>query len=468
MRVAASLRFSIVRLTLSTARNISSTPRRNCSTVRMPPAIGAASRLITSAKGSLPGLFAHDPETTSRAGALRRRSRSSWSGAPSWSSCDVVVGGTVVVVVVGGGVVGGRCRRRFGGGRSWWSAAVSSSWSWWSSSSWWWWSWSAAGSGGTPSRSPSGGSDRAAGTRREACCGRCSKPPRAPIRSLSRYGSRWAWYVFISGSLPRGCEPGVVDGCPRSPRIVGDVDHEVLAPVPVDLGRRHPLAVDMKRGCIGFSAKKRDEIGTASMRFGDQPSAVRYSGRRRTAVQRHACQEHLGGRVRSVPEPSLADHVLLERVAEQVRVRLVAGDRVAVDRRHAGVRGGHERSARQRRLRRTPRCTARFGCQPSPSAGSGSTGSLTISTQNTQLARCPSRRPSASTTSSAHVAAAVAGLERVGLVGGSSMQQREAVARPAAAPRCARSEPCSSVATVPPWSMKVSWNSHRYRLSPSA
>ena len=35
----------------------------------------------------------------------------------------------------------------------------------------------------------------------------------------------------------------------------------------------------MKRGCIGFSAKKRDEIDTASLRFGDQPSAVRYSGR---------------------------------------------------------------------------------------------------------------------------------------------------------------------------------------------
>ena len=37
-------------------------------------------------------------------------------------------------------------------------------------------------------------------------------------------------------------EPEVVDGCPWSPRVVGDVDHEVLAPVPVDLGGRQPTA----------------------------------------------------------------------------------------------------------------------------------------------------------------------------------------------------------------------------------
>src|SRR5688572_10446651 len=52
MRIAASLRFSIVVLRLSIVRNASSMPRRICSTVRMPPAIGAASRLITSARPS--------------------------------------------------------------------------------------------------------------------------------------------------------------------------------------------------------------------------------------------------------------------------------------------------------------------------------------------------------------------------------------------------------------------------------
>jgi hypothetical protein len=51
-RPAASLIVSNVVLRLSIVRNSSSMPRRNCSTERIPPAIGAAKRLMTSPSGS--------------------------------------------------------------------------------------------------------------------------------------------------------------------------------------------------------------------------------------------------------------------------------------------------------------------------------------------------------------------------------------------------------------------------------
>ena len=62
-------------------------------------------------------------------------------------------------------------------------------------------------------------------------------------------------------------EPEVVDRRPRSPRVTGDVDHQIFAPVPVDLGRRHPLPVDV--------ARLHRVLGEETRREGDRLDAVR-------------------------------------------------------------------------------------------------------------------------------------------------------------------------------------------------
>ena len=178
-------------------------------------------------------------------------------------------------------------------------------------------------------------------------------------------------------------EPEVVDGCPRSPRVVGDVDHEVLAPVSVDLGGRHPLPVHEARGCIGFSAKNRDEMTTASLRFGDQPSAVRYSGRAYSCPRGTRASHILVAECGSLPEPPRGSCSARTccRTDTSRRCRWRPRSRRSASRWGPGRR--HPAPCASASTGRTP--PGRPGSDANRAhRGIGSTGSFTISTQYTQ------------------------------------------------------------------------------------
>ena len=66
-------------------------------------------------------------------------------------------------------------------------------------------------------------------------------------------------------------------GRPRPPRLLGDIDSELLGPVPVDLGDGDPLPTEVARlhRVLGVVAGEERHGG---VRLGGHPVAVRYSG----------------------------------------------------------------------------------------------------------------------------------------------------------------------------------------------
>ena len=136
-------------------------------------------------------------------------------------------------------------------------------------------------------------------------------------------------------------------GGPRAPRRRGDVDRQLLAPVAVDLGDRHPAPVEeagLHRvlGVVAVHDRHgRSRVGRPAVRGAEL-------GLRVERTPRHPRQVHAGGRARAGVEAALAGQVLIERVAEQVGVLGVARHGEAVDRVDAGHRRRLERHARQR------------------------------------------------------------------------------------------------------------------------
>ena len=150
------------------------------------------------------------------------------------------------------------------------------------------------------------------------------------------------------GVATAGEERPETDRVPRAPWAIGNVDRQLIAPVAVDSRRTHPLAGEIARlhrvldeipidDRHGVSGGARPPVGGAILGRRGQPSA------------RHPRQPHRRGRMWAIPEATLADHVLLEGVAEQVGVGVIAARRVAVDRRHTTVGCQLERLAHQRR-----------------------------------------------------------------------------------------------------------------------
>ena len=110
------------------------------------------------------------------------------------------------------------------------------------------------------------------------------------------------------------------DRRPRPRRVGGDVDHQLVAPVPVDLRRRHPPAAEVAglHRVLGVEAID-DRHGAAGVAAPPGRRVVLRRGVEPTS--RHAGQVHLRRRARTRPVPALALEVLVERVAEQVGVR---------------------------------------------------------------------------------------------------------------------------------------------------
>ncbi len=218
--------------------------------------------------------------------------------------------------------------------------------------------------------------------------------------------------MFISGSLPRG-DSTTGRGRPRAPRRRGDVDRQLLAPVAVDLGDRHPapveeaglhrvlgvVAVDDRHGGRRVGSTSRPPCGTRA---------------RRRARPRHPGQVHAGGRARAGVVAALAGEVLIERVAEQVacarrrsprRSRRSAGRRTPAP---AGTPGGPAW-----RRHRWPTTSG-----PAPSRGRrAACGSavLAISAQNT-CRRPPTSSPPSGQNQRLRIRSPVPGSNDVGAV----------------------------------------------------
>ena len=231
--------------------------------------------------------------------------------------------------------------------------------------------------------------------------------------------------MFISGSPPRGASGRRVDRGPRPPRLLGDVDRQVVAPVPVDLRDRDPAPVEEPRlhrvlGVVPVDDRHR---GT---RVGDPPVRRAELGRRAERATRHPRQVH-------APWPSTGRR----------------GSR-------PGGRGSGRTScrtgtcARRRSPRRTRRSGAtpaagagrndmrasvagsyvashvRTGTQPSPSGGRGS-AVLAISAQKT-ASRPSATSPPSGQNQRLRICSPVPGLERHRRRGGPAVEQREAAA----------------------------------------
>ena len=143
---------------------------------------------------------------------------------------------------------------------------------------------------------------------------------------------------------------------PRPRRFGGDVDHQLVAPVPVDLRRRHPSSAQVARlhRVLGVEAID-DRHGAPGVAAPPRRRVV--LGRGVEATSGHAGDVHLRRRARARPVPTLALEVLVERVAEEVGVLVVARHGEAVHRLDPGVRRRTERQPGQRRcvVRRQPR-----------------------------------------------------------------------------------------------------------------
>ena len=318
-------------------------------------------------------------------------------------------GPTVVVVVAEPGVVVVGTHRRGGGRRRCGGRRHAPSW-WWSSSMWWssarpWsssstWStsWWRRGGGDQRGREEPDAvarrhrvrvADHVLRVLRDADDQRAVGQPRHQVRVIGVH-QRVAAARHHRAQIDRG---------PRAPRIGRDIDRQLPAPVAVHLGDRHPLAVQEPRlhRVLGpVALDDRHGLGVV-----ERPAVGRpVLGHRAEAAQRHAGQPHRRRRVRADGEAALAHQVLFERVAEQVRVLALAGDRVAVDRRDAAVRGQPERQRAPTSSRRTPPATSARDASPGRRrvpAGSRRSASA----PRTRTTGCPAvRRPSARTTAS--------------------------------------------------------------------
>ncbi len=125
-------------------------------------------------------------------------------------------------------------------------------------------------------------------------------------------------------------------GGPRSPRVGGHVQRELATPVAVDRRRCHPLTAEP----TGLHR----ELGPVAGEEGFRCRGISAPSIRRPVLRRieqpstwDPCEEHLGAVVGTVPVATVTREILFEGVAEQVGVRRIAGDAVAVDRCHTGV-----------------------------------------------------------------------------------------------------------------------------------
>ena len=146
--------------------------------------------------------------------------------------------------------------------------------------------------------------------------------------------------VHLRIEVPRR-ERSSLDRRPRPPRVACDVDLELVAPVAVDGGGRHPLPADEAglHGELGPVARQ-ERLRARRIRIPSFGAPVLRCAEQLTSWD--AGQEHERRRVWAVEPSALTRHVLLEGVAEQVGVRRVARDGVAVDGGGAAVRGATE------------------------------------------------------------------------------------------------------------------------------
>ena len=120
-------------------------------------------------------------------------------------------------------------------------------------------------------------------------------------------------------------------GRPRSPRIIGDVDRERLAPVSIDLRGRDPLPVQVARlHRVLRPVPLQDRLRSRRVVGPCVPGAI--FQRRSELTLRHTCEPHVRTRVRSVCITAFALQVLFEGVAEHVGVVGITRYCVAVDR----------------------------------------------------------------------------------------------------------------------------------------
>ena len=132
------------------------------------------------------------------------------------------------------------------------------------------------------------------------------------------------------------CQAAILGGGPRTPRVVGDIDGQLLAPVAVDLRCRYPLPVDvarLHRVLCPVALHDGSRVG----RVGGPAVGSSVLGRGSQLAQRNSCEVHRRRRMSAAEEAALADEILLEGVAEQVGEGAVVGYGVPVHRADAAV-----------------------------------------------------------------------------------------------------------------------------------
>ena len=254
---------------------------------------------------------------------------------------------------------------------------------------------------------------------------------------------------------------GAFDRGPRAPRVVGHVDGQLVAPVAIDLRRRHPLAVEEAR-LHRVLHPEAVEDRPAPPRPPAPTVPVRYSGGRVELATGHAGEPHLGRRVRAARRSRPRAPGSGRTCCRRGTCAVVARHGVAVDRPHAAFgRGAGSRPARAS-SRRSVASHVRAGAHPSPSPVGGS--AVLPSRPRTRGSWPPTSSPPIGQNHRREALLAGARLERRRRGRGATVVEAEA--RPVLHHRGVVGERrLGEPSATPGWSMNVSWKSHRYRPS---